>query len=276
MLKLLKYEFRKGLTTLLVMLGVTAALEAYFLIGLYTEADQGVHAVIAAFLLMGMAFGAFGVALVRGVTSYSNELKSRSAYLIFMTPHSTRKIMASKFLFTFTLGVLFAVLYGALGLLDVSLLLAHFGKWEEALAEINQFFRQSGFHLEQYVFAVIFALGYVALSVLSFCAVAYLAITLSHTFFRDKKWRGLAALVFFFLLNQGISLINGLFPQVFEVLHYQDAPGLANVTAAYGIDTTPDFGSLLIYILPQACVSLVTILASLFGCAWMLEKKVSL
>lgn len=274
--KLLKYEFRKGLTGLLIMLGVTAALEGYFLYGLYINAEDGWHAAIAAMLLVFMTMAMSVFVLIRGVTSYSGELKSRSAYLVFMTPHSTRKIVASKFLYTFVLGLLMAMIYGALGLMDIGLLLHEFGELEEVLTTINDAMAQLGFHLEQYIFAAILGLLMVMLYALSFCAAAYLAVTISHTLFRDKSWRWLAALGLFWLLMQGVSAVYGLFPSPFDALVYQTAPGLANVSAAYDIKLTPELRDLLPALAPHALTSVCVILASLFGCAWMLEKKVSL
>ena len=276
MLKLLKYEFRKGLTAMLVMLGVTAALEAYFLYGLYSGPENEVHAGLAAMLLVFMTFAMYVFVLIRGVTSYSGELKSRSSYLIFMTPNSTRKIMASKFLYPLVLGMVLALLYIALGALDVSLLLGHLGEWEDFLNEMQVFLKEMGVHVDQILFGALFAVIYMALSVLSFFAVAFLAVTLSHTFFRDKSWRWLMALVFYVGINYAIGAVNGLFPAVYESLHVMDAPGVANIIAAYGIDNTPELSELLIYIVPQALVSLAVILISFFGCSWMLEKKVSL
>ena len=274
--KLLKYEFRKGLTGLLIMLGVTAALEGYFLYGLYINAEDGWHAAIAAMLLVFMTMAMSVFVLIRGVTSYSGELKSRSAYLVFMTPHSTRKIVASKFLYTFVLGLLMAMIYGALGLMDIGLLLHEFGELEEVLTTINDAMAQLGFHLEQYIFAAILGLLMVMLYALSFCAAAYLAVTISHTLFRDKSWRWLAALGLFWLLMQGVSAVYGLFPSPFDALVYQTAPGLANMSAAYDIKLTPELRDLLPALAPHALTSVCVILASLFGCAWMLEKKVSL
>lgn len=274
--KLLKYEFRKGLTGLLIMLGVTAALEGYFLYGLYINAEDGWHAAIAAMLLVFMTMAMSVFVLIRGVTSYSGELKSRSAYLVFMTPHSMRKIVASKFLYTFVLGLLMAAIYGALGLMDIGLLLHEFGELEEVLTTINDAMAQLGFHLEQYIFAAILGLLMVMLYALSFCAAAYLAVTISHTLFRDKSWRWLAALGLFWLLMQGVSAVYGLFSSPFDALVYQTAPGLANVSAAYDIKLTPELRDLLPALAPHALTSVCVILASLFGCAWMLEKKVSL
>lgn len=276
MLKLLKYEFRKAMTAMLIMLGITAAAQGYFLAGLYVLDDWELHSVIAAMLLMFASFAAYIFVLVRGVASYSSELKSRSGYLIFMTPHSTRKIMASKFLFTLILCAIFGGLYALLGFLDFRLLLEKLGEYEEFLTELNEMLTELGIHTDQIAFGAVFTVIYMALSMLSFFAVAYLAITLSHTFFRDKKWRWVMALVFYMVINYAISFVSSLFPMVYTALNVMDAAGVNKIAAAYELDTTPDLSELLIFLVPQTLVSLATILVSLFGCAWMLEKKISL
>lgn len=279
MLKLLKYEFRKALVPLLVMLGITAVLEVYYLIALYTAAEEGLHLAISILLLVLMTAVADVFVMIRGVTSYSGELKSRSAYLIYMTPNSTRKIIGSKFLFTYLIAALFTILYTVLGALDIGLLLNAVGEVEAFIEVMKEAFvalEELGLHLEQFIFAGIFAVIYMSLTEMSFFAVAYLAITLSHTLFRDKKWRWAMALLFFVAINYGISFISNLFPMAYSMLHFMDAPGVNNITAAYGIDTTPDFTGLLVYVIPQALVSLAAILVSFFGCSFMLEKKVSL
>ena len=276
MLKLLKYEFRKAMTAMLIMLGITAAAQGYFLAGLYVLDDWELHSVIAAMLLMFASFAAYIFVLVRGVASYSSELKSRSGYLIFMTPHSTRKIIASKFLFTLILCAIFGGLYALLGFLDFRLLLEKLGEYEEFLTELNEMLTDLGIYTDQIAFGAVFTVIYMALSMLSFFAVAYLAITLSHTFFRDKKWRWVMALVFYMVINYAISFVSSLFPMVYTALNVMDAAGVNKIAAAYNIDTTPDFSFLLVYIVPQTLISLATILGSLFGCAWMLEKKISL
>lgn len=276
MFKLLKYEFRKGLTSILAMLGVTAALEAYFLYGLFSWKDDGTHAIIAAVLLMFMTLAVYIFVLVRGVTSYSGELKSRSAYLIFMTPHSTRKIIAAKFVFTLVLSALFGGLYIGLGVLDIGLLLQQLGELEEFLELLWTGLRELGVRMDQVILAAVFTAMYMLLSMLSFFAVAYLAITLSHTLFRDKSWRWVMAVVFFVGMNYAIGLINTIFPTVYVSMRFMEMPGVGDLAAAYGIQTAPGFTDLLVLMVPQALVSVATVVVSFFGCAWMLEKKVSL
>ena len=96
MFKLLKYEFRKARTSLLTLLGLTAGLELYFLISLYANfKDHEDHLVASVVLLMLCTYAVSIYVLIRGVTSYSSELRSRSGYLIFLTPNSAIKIVAA-------------------------------------------------------------------------------------------------------------------------------------------------------------------------------------
>ena len=139
MWKLLKYEFRRARTSLLTVLGVIAVLEMYFLISL--GVDHMEHVVIAAVLMMFASYGAAVYIFVRGVASYASELKAKSAYLIFMTPNSGLKIMGSKYLYTFVNGILLGGVCGALGALDLSLIMMHEDDWQSFLRMMDIFLR---------------------------------------------------------------------------------------------------------------------------------------
>lgn len=273
MIRLLKYEFRKALTGLLVLLGITAALEVWFLGGL--AMDEESHCVIAAVLLFFCAYAVAIYVLVRGVTSYSGELKSRSSYLIFMTPNSCLKIVGSKFLYTFVNAMLFFVLYGVLAAVDVALMMDYYGELESFWTMVSGFLNANGVYVDQIGLGVLSLLIYAFLSILSTIAIAYLAITLSHTLFHERKWRWMPSLALFCLMSWGVSKINSLLPSATDHLAmventYAVAGKEAEIVIAAG------FSDLIPYLLPSAGVSLAVILISLFGCAALLEKKVSL
>ena len=155
MWKLLKYEFRRARTSLLTVLGVIAVLEMYFLISL--GVDHMEHVVIAAVLMMFASYGAAVYVFVRGVASYASELKAKSAYLIFMTPNSGLKIMGSKYLYTFVNGILLGGVCGALGALDLSLIMTHEDDWQSFLRMMDIFLRvNQGVQTGQIVLAIVF------------------------------------------------------------------------------------------------------------------------
>ena len=160
---------------------------------------------------------------------------------------------------------------GALGALDLSLIMTHEGDWQSFLRMMDIFLRvNQGVQTGQIVLAIVFYLVLVLLSLLTFFAMAYFAITLSHTLFRDKKWRTWVALLIFVGVYWGLSYLQGLLPNPVENLVFTTAndPN-AEITIATFADMIPQM-------LPYALYDLAIVLLSLFGCGWMLDKKVSL
>ena len=254
---------------LLTVLGVIAVLEMYFLISL--GVDHMEHVVIAAVLMMFATYGAAVYVFVRGVASYASELKAKSAYLIFMTPNSGLKSMGSKYLYTFVNGILLGGVCGALGALDLSLIMTHEDDWQSFLRMMDIFLRvNQGVQTGQIVLAIVFYLVLVLLSLLTFFAMAYFAITLSHTLFRDKKWRTWVALLIFIGVYWGLSYLQGLLPNPVENLVFNT---MYDPNAEITVTT---FADMIPQMLPYALYDLAIVLLSLFGCGWMLDKKVSL
>ena len=280
MLKLVKYEFRKAQSAFLALLGLTAALEIYYLLSLRLEEES--HMVISMMLLMLCSFAVAIFVFVRGVTSYSGELKNRSSYLIFLTPNSTLKIVASKFLYTFVNGLLFALLFAVLAGVDFLLAMQHFNEYESFLHGLKTMLNLYGVYVDQILYGVLFVLAYAFLSILSTIAVAYFSITIGHTLFRDKKWRWLPSLLLFAALTWGINYLCSRFPSAFDQLVMIDAqlqfvaPEAAGMQAGMQVAADTLHDVIIPSLLPTAGVSLGVILASMFGCAALLEKKVSL
>ncbi len=269
MLKLLKYEFRKSLTALLVLAAIVGAVQLYFLGAMALDSTD--HMAYAMILMAVCVYAAMIFVFVRGLTSYSAELKSRSAYLIFMTPNSGLKIMLSKYIYTFVNGLLIGAACLALSALDVTLFFAHHGDIERLLRLVNTLLSQSGLYLNQLGLFIAVTLITSLLSLLRFFALAYLAITLSHTLLRDKKARGLVAFLLFVALEYLLGLLQGVFPSPTEQLVLYAAS-----TGEITQQMVSDLNELVPLMLPHACISLVCLIASVFGCGWMLDRKVSL
>lgn len=276
MCKLLKYELRKNRTAICIFLALATALEIWFLYAVHHQDDGQLQLALSTSMLMLSGYAAIIYVMIVGVTSYSKELKEKSAYLIFMTPNSGLKIIGSKYLFVGVVGVLFALVYGAYTALDVALGTGAIRDLTSFMNRLSEMLLEGGVHLDQLFLALLVIALYMLLSVFSFFSLAYMAITLSHTLLRDKKWRGLAAVGFFVLMYWLVGEINGMLPNVLDTLTYQESPAAIKVAEAYDIQTTASVNEVLVGMLPTAGVSLVVILLSLFGCAWMLDKKVSL
>ncbi len=275
MFKLVKYEFRKARAATLALLGIAAALEIYFLASLYlSDTQDGVA--ISGMLLFVCAYAAAIFVFVRGVTSYSGELKSKSSYLIFMTPNSSLKIMGSKYVYTFFNGVLFAALFGALFALDMALMLDVMGELSSFLQALQAALSLYGVYLGQFGASAVFMLAYLLLSVMSTFAAAYFAITVGHTLFRDKKWRWLPSLLLFFALTWAIAAICDQFPTPMEMGQVEAV--FESGSAAVRVQTTAELltSQVVPALLPTMGVCLASILLSLFGCAALLDRRVSL
>ncbi len=268
MWKLLKYEFRRTRTSLLTVLGIIAAAEVYYLI---SRAQNNVeHTAISAAALMIASYVAMIYMMIRGVASYSTELKSKSAYLIFMTPNSGTKIMASKYLYTFVNALLLGAVCGGLGALDVRLLMESQEEWRYLLEQGLRILRLQGYQTGQIILAIVFYLMMVILALLMFFAIAYFAITLSHTFFHNLKGRGFIALILFIAVYYGLIKLQELFPNPGNML----VTGISSDASAELV--IGSFTDLLTMMIPYGIFDLAVILLSLFGCGWMLDKKVSL
>lgn len=271
MLKLVKYEFRRAAAAFFSLLGVAAALEAYFLISLNRGEED--HVLISLMLLFLCASALTLFTLIRGVTSYSSELGQKSSYLIFMTPHSHLKIVASKFLYTFLNGLFFAALISGVFALDFRLTMDYYGEWESFLEGLRVILTEMGVPVSRFLGAAAFGVGYAFLQILSEIALAYVAITISYTLFRDRKWRWLPSLILFGLLSWLVSWVCGQFPTPMEELVLIDE---TLTSMNYGVEAQVSTDDSIRHLLPTALVSLGVILASMFGCAAMLKRKVSL
>ena len=110
MLKLMKYEFRKTRTTLLIMVAALVALEAGFLIG--DRIDDYRIAGVCLGLLTALVFAVYVYILIAGITSYSREINDKTGYMTFMVPVSPMGIVVSKLLFTVLAALVITALFG--------------------------------------------------------------------------------------------------------------------------------------------------------------------
>lgn len=208
MLKLVKYEFRKNRTGLIVMFLVCLLLYLMALVGKGIQNDSMMF--LPVILLSFYAFAAYVYVLVRGISAYSSELKSRSAYLLMMVPRSTMSILFAKLLFTlFFALVLFAfsiaVLIGVTGI-------AMDGAYDlQAMANMIQIFMiQLGISSQQVTSTLIYMAAEIMVSLLSVVSIGYLSATLSATLLRQGKARGLINAIFFMALLFLVNALNRL------------------------------------------------------------------
>ncbi len=256
MLKLIKYEARKNRTLLAVVLSVIAALEAYFLISIAVKSE--VNAFIATSLIPFACMFTGLTIFIMGISAYSRELKQKSSYLIFMTPSSPLSIVASKLLFTLVTGLVFTVLLAALTSLDFSMMMDTYSQgWRGYYNLLDVMMAESGMSLNSVLLTLLFFALLIFLDLVSTIGVAYLSITLSATFLQNKKGKGLVSVVLFCAISYGLSRLSGL-------------------TVGEHIYSLADYAQLMRALVPTLIQDLCVLILSLIGCAWMLEKRVSL
>ncbi|MBR4442745.1 MAG: hypothetical protein IKS52_05680 [Clostridia bacterium] len=279
MLKLIKYEFRKNRTLLLVILGIIAALEIFFLLCLppvahsraalnaaawTAEASDAAYRaearlIVSMSLLAAASFGTAMAVFIMGVAGYSRELNQKTSYLIFMTPSSALSIVASKILFTLLTGVAFAGLLMGLASVDFPMMLDALGsEWRGYYNLLDWFMAENDLSLTSALLTIAFYVLLIFLSIIATVSIAYLAITLSATFMRGKKGHALISVLLFALLAWGNSRLTGLLitDNVYELL--KSPSDMARILA------------------PQMILDVAVLAVSLVVCAWMLKKRVDL
>ena len=100
-------------------------------------------------------------------------------------------------------------------------------------------------------------------------------MTLSCTLFRDREWRRPPSIALFLLLSWGVSALCGLFPSSVDNLTILFQAQLTSEAVPESAARSAS-RDLIPAITPTALISLGAILASLFGCAALLKKKISL
>ena len=196
--KLIKYEFRKQLLSKLVVGIVVVVLQLIFLGGLLFDKESwagtglGVFAVVSMISLFYFSF--------ESIVTYSNDLKTKQSYMLFLTPRNMFQIVGAKLITTslqiFVCGCAFA----AIGIGDVLLVCATKGDIKMFIEVVTQFFHElTGVEIR--LVEVIYVILMILISWLFFIAMAMFAITLSTTLLSNWKFKGVASVAIFFGLD---------------------------------------------------------------------------
>lgn len=211
MLKLMKYEFRKWRVTLLALLVGLVGLELGFIVGVKLEKPQLM--IVCLSLIMVLTFAAFAYLVIAGIAGYSQELREKCGYLIFMAPVRSISIVLSKLLFIALVALAATALFGITGWLDARYLLARSHLDAQTLESLNAMLRfglKTDATFQQIFQMAGFSAASVLLEVLLTMCTAYLSITLSATLLQNKKGflRGLISLVLFAALTWGCNWLT--------------------------------------------------------------------
>lgn len=212
MFRLMKYEYRRNLPGIVVMLSVILLAQGYYLFAVIRK--EPYVAMGASMLLAFVASLSVLGLLIFSVALYSRELSQKSSYLTFMTPNSMPRILGAKLIAAFLLGVVFAGIISLLAVWDVKLMIASFPDLEMARELAEQFAQMMNMELSTIITNVLaVAIGFVV-NFLAIVMVAYLAITLSATALQNRRLKGIVSFVLFAALIVALEWGVAQYPDV--------------------------------------------------------------
>ena len=233
MLRLLKYELRKTLSTKLILLAVTCVAEAVFLIGFWGKKDDTLA--IGAVLLFFIAIIGVGLMGILSLVTLHRDMNTRQGYMLFMTPNSCYRILGAKVLECGLSILLAGAFYLALGLLDFSIILG-----EDSAKEIWDMINRT---IQAFNGKIVLDAPHISTLVFSMLAcwlctvtTAYLSDVISSSLLNGKKGGLLITFVIFLVLNYAISQLLRLVPSsigVIPTLLWQGVIALALAAVMY-------------------------------------------
>lgn len=125
MLKLIKYEFRKQAFSKLIIATLIVLVELSFGYGMICNNENRI--ITSTALLVGLAIGAILFVSFECIHTYSNELKTKTGYMLFMVPRSTYHVIGAKVLATAvqiiltaaTFAIFIAIYYAGAKIMDI-------------------------------------------------------------------------------------------------------------------------------------------------------------
>lgn len=247
MWKLIKYELRKQMQSKAIIFGIVALLEIVWLWGLFMNEDL-------LFSTSGFLFVAANISMLylyfESVVTFSNDLKTKNSYMLFMTPNSSYKIIGAKVLASGIQIIVYGLCFFGIGVLDLGIMAIRIHSVSEIIELIQTFLRES-VQIDvdvTYVLLIVFSIMIVGIFIL---VLAYLSITLSATFLANKAYKGIISFAIF-------ALIVFIEEKI--------------VSAVLGNVLLSDSTTIILSIVWYAAMSIAAYVAT----AWMLDKRVSL
>lgn len=207
---LLKYELKKTWALKLIILGITAAAEAAFLITLYLGSqDRGLT--VTCLLLFLIAMGGTMLIGVQSVLTLHRDMNTKQGYMLYMTPRSSFQILGAKLLENGLSLALAGGFFFLLGFLDVTLLFSRMGSLEELWDLFRDFVRMIDEEIQLNAQSILCLVTELLASWLATVSIAYLADIISSALLNGKKMNGLLSFLFFILLTILLNWIQNRF-----------------------------------------------------------------
>ena len=206
MKNLIKYEIRKTWLTKLVILGITAVVEAAFLICLALKDENGIGLTTA--LLSFIAIGGILFIGIESVITLHRDMNTRQSYMLFMTPNSCYKILGAKVIENGLSLLAAGAFFFLLAFVDVTALFGRYNEfstlWEtfnRLITVINQEIKISADSLACLCTAML-------CSWLCVVITAYLADVVSSALLNGKRMNGLVSFLLFILLDGAVMWLQ--------------------------------------------------------------------
>lgn len=233
MIKLMKYELRKTLTTKLILLGITAAAQIMFLIGLYAEKSTLLGFGMGILFTLAMC-GTMVIGL-QSVVTLHRDMNTKQSYMLFMTPNSSYKILGAKVLENGLSILIIGAFFFALGALDVTLLFAKESNLQELWSMIerlihsfNESVKIDAAGIACFLFSML--TGWIAV-----VSAAYLADVISSALLNGKKYNGLLSFVIFIALFIFLTWLDQKLVSAQEINRYMLIAGGVSLLLSAGM-----------------------------------------
>ncbi|MCR4991399.1 MAG: hypothetical protein K6A38_11140 [Lachnospiraceae bacterium] len=248
MLNLLKYEFRKSGGIKAILLIITAVFQIVFMIGLFGDFEAPMA--IGASSLMLIAWIGIGIIGIYSILTLHKDMNTKQGYMLFMIPKDSYRILGAKVIECGLSIWIMGAFFGALGLLDLSLLLKEFNEIDQ-IFDLLKMVIESVSELELNAGFAMTLVLFILTSWLFTVVNAYFAIVLSASFFNGKKFNWLISLAIFIAISLFISYIYNKLP-------------IAEISA---MKVSTNLLSIGFYLIPTVLLYFIT--------AWIMDNKLS-
>ncbi|SCW38456.1 hypothetical protein SAMN02910400_00558 [Lachnospiraceae bacterium C10] len=207
MLTTMKYEFMKNRILYAISLGTLALLQVVYLVMLPFSSIKSSNILIPLFLIFMAGTIIFFLIIINGISLFSRDLRSKSGYLVYMTPTPIPFILSAKILLVYLSSIIFTLGFFFLGLADLHLLILAGGKY---LKDDNDLMpRVIKYLLDNFSTAdVALKLLQGAVIVFNFLSTVYFSIGLSQTLLRNKRFGGLISFLIFIAITVFNSFVS--------------------------------------------------------------------
>lgn len=259
MLKLIRFEFMRKYKMLAMTLLAAVSLNVLAI----SRGVGGSTMFLALFpLVLSILY------LVDIIKMYSEDLNRKTGYMLFMTPNSGYKIIASKVVTAILEGFSLLALYFIFILINgayIGLAMGSEIDFRQIIRGVDSLLSGSlGFTLSHVIIFLLAVLTFL----IAFITTVYTAMTIRKSIFAEIRFGGLFSFIIFLMINWILSAISGKF---FEIIKpYYDS---IDPVSSSGMISAQAFAMLL---LPMILVLIVQAIAFTGISGYLLEKKINL